>query len=185
MQGTDSKSSSGAPTDGLAPQSHGDSASGTVAAGGTTTAAAGTATGTGTGTGTGKSSTEATIGTIGAPASARVEVDTPAQLLTVSDQYAAGGGTEPGTSIAPAVVSTTVPPKQPAGTDNAGSPVNPPVSAASRSDRPSLPCSLNSHQEVIALITFKGVDAAAVLDTSTGEISAIDAQCHVLATVRR
>ena len=187
MQGTDSKSSSGAPTGALAPQSHADSASGTVAAGGTTTAAAAA------GTDTGKSSTEATIGTIGAPASARVEVDTPAQLLSVSDQYAvtgtgtgtAGAGTEPSTSIASAVVSTTVPPKYPAGTDNAGSQVDPPVSAASRSDRPSLPCSLNSHQEVIALITFKGVDAAAVLDTSTGEISAIDAQCHVLATARR
>jgi hypothetical protein len=206
MQGTDSKSSSALPTDGLNPQPHADGASGTVAGGATTAAA-------------GKSTTEATIGTIAAPASARVAVETPAQLLTISDQYALvdyGGGTAAATSTAPITTTpvTTTPVTKtpitttpitttpitttpitttgaPGGTDTAGSPgspgspVGPAVSTASRSDRPTLACSLNSHQEVIALITFKGIDAAAVLDTSTGAISAIDAQCHVLATAHR
>jgi hypothetical protein len=192
--GTDSKSSSGT----VAPaQADGSFSVTTIAAGGGATGGA-----------TGKTSTEATIGSIGAPASARVEVDTPAQLLTVSDQYASttsgtasgtGGGTAAG-NTAPVTVSTTVPgatttvaggPSTTAvrapGTDTAiaGSAVSPPGSPASRSDRPTLPCTLRPTQQVIALITFKGVDAAAVVDTATGDISAIDAQCHVLATVHR
>jgi len=189
--GSDSKSSSAT----IAPVQADGSFSATTTAGATAGGASG------------KTTTEATIGSIGAPASARQEVDTPAQLLTVSDQYAptaSGTGTGGGTAVGitpPATVTTTVPavatttvaggPTTTAagapGTDTAvtGSAVSPAEPTATRSDRPTLPCTLRPTQQVIALITFQGVDAAAVLDTATGEISAIDAQCHVLATAHR
>jgi hypothetical protein len=193
LHGTKSRSSGAAPAGGLSTSS---GSTGTVG-------------------GSDKAAPEATIGSIGAPASARIEVDSPAQLLTVSDQYAitdvstvntvntvntanptSAGVTDTGVSIASVSSTSTVPTATPGSkvpvdttittsSQNAGggsAPSAPTPAAHQATERPAIPCPLNGHQVVLALISFKGVDAAAVRDTVTGEITALDMQCHVLAT---
>jgi hypothetical protein len=118
----------------------------------------------------GKQGPEGTIGSIGGPADARVAVDTPAQLLSVADQYAPID-----TSTTGAAVVTT----QLGGTTASSTAST--AGAESLNGRPAIACSLSRSQIVLAEITFRGVAAYAVRDTVTGTISAIDLTCHVLA----
>jgi negative regulator of sigma E activity len=119
----------------------------------------------------GKQGPDATIGSIGGPADARVAVDTPAQLLSVADQYAPVDTSSTGA----AVVTTEL------GGTTASSTASGTAGAESANGRPAIACSLSRSQIVLAEITFRGVAAYAVRDTVTGTISAIDLTCHVLA----
>ncbi|MEI8240151.1 MAG: hypothetical protein WCI22_12095 [Actinomycetota bacterium] len=160
LRGNNTKSSMAVPKAGNTTQSAA-TPGGTAAAGGESTQ--------------GNTTPVSTIGSIGGPASARVQIDSSAQLLSVADQYATTGTDTVPTADAGVTPSTTG-----VGQASAGSASTPPFSRSST--RPSIACALQAHQVVVALISFQGTNAAAVRDTSTGVVVALDVHCNVLAT---
>lgn len=114
-----------------------------------------------------------TIGSIGGPAVAPVQVRDEQQLLALAEQLvplprdSAGGSTS---DTYAATSETTAPPA-------AATPT------ASTGRRTAFSCPLGEHQEIVADIIWIDTPAVAVRDTVTGEVQAIDAQCTVLASV--